>query len=580
MGDARRTANPNGEVHRTSARLSALALALFLAAVGIALGFALPRLTHYHGDECYYTDAAMQMVQTGDYWTPRYPDGRERFVKPIVTYWSIAASYHLFGISYFASRLPFLLAGLGTLLLTWRLAVVLFGRGPEAVLAALIAGSNFQLLAISIRSTPDALLCLWTLLSLLGFARIWFEGDTSWRARLMAWLGVGLAVQTKGLLGLGPLGFVLLLRFAFRRSARPTGVRWWDPWSIAAGLGVALFWYVVVWTKHGGGVGEQFFSDQVTAKTSFQPWTVLATFAVYVLAVLRHFLPWTLVLLLGVAVARPVLGDFCGQRRREVWFLAGWFLVLAVVFSFGNMRRTRYLVASYPLLSILFAQLLARIAAAPAGAGWWRRLLYGVAALVGVGALASAWVGARVDGRMLAGALVLGGVGGGLVWAVRRGDMLAQWVGLALVPVVLFGVIEHAIRPVFTVLPSPSLAQRLLDAGSAGAKAYAWKPRSSYPSQIRVLTGGRVAVENIGGSPEEAAFRGCQPVLLAEAQTNGWPEVGFRLERCAEASLKGSAQVWREVLWGPAPRETLARARTGFFLAWRTEAPPFMRPEP
>ncbi len=567
-----RAADPKGGLLPAPARFPALGLALFLAAVVLPLAFALPRLTRHHGDECYYTDAAIRMVQTGDYWTPRYPDGRERFVKPIVTYWATAASYHLLGISYFSSRLPFLLAGLGILFLTWRLASVLFGRGPEAGLAVLIAGSNFQLLTISTRSTPDALLSLWTLLSLLGFARIWFRGDTSWGARLMAWIGVGLAVQTKGLLGLCPLGFMLLLRLAFRGCAPPAGARWWDPWSVAAGLVAALFWYVVVWGRHGGAVGEQFFSDQVTAKTSFQPWTVLTTFGVYLVAVLRHFLPWTLVLLLGGVLARSGLGEFYRQRRREVWFLAGWFLLLAVVFSFGNMRRTRYLVAAYPLLSILLAQLLVRVAAAPAIAVWRTRLLYAMAAVAGVGALAFAWLGGRVDGRMFLGGAALGALGMGLAWAARRGNESGQWLGLALVPVVLFGIQDHAIRPVFSVVPSPAMAERLLEVGLAGGKAYAWKPgSSSYPSQIRVLTGGRVAIEETGLSPDEVASRGWQPLLLSQAQTNGWPELGFRLERCAEASPKRSSKAWRSALQGPAPRETLARARTGYFLAWRPQ---------
>ena len=55
---------------------------------------------------------------------------------------------------------------------------------------------------ISIRSTPDVLLSLFVLLSLWGFARILFEGNRSWSSYALAWVGAGLAVQTKGLLGI------------------------------------------------------------------------------------------------------------------------------------------------------------------------------------------------------------------------------------------------------------------------------------------------------------------------------------------------------------------------------------------
>lgn len=43
-----------------------LQLILYLLLLGLMLGSLLPRLSRFHGDECLYTDAAIQMVQTGD----------------------------------------------------------------------------------------------------------------------------------------------------------------------------------------------------------------------------------------------------------------------------------------------------------------------------------------------------------------------------------------------------------------------------------------------------------------------------------------------------------------------------------
>ena len=68
------------------------------------------------------------MRQTGDYMVPRHPDGSPRFEKPILTYWLVAASYALLGVSPLSSRLPFLVAGCGVLWLTYRLAELLFER--------------------------------------------------------------------------------------------------------------------------------------------------------------------------------------------------------------------------------------------------------------------------------------------------------------------------------------------------------------------------------------------------------------------------------------------------------------------
>jgi 4-amino-4-deoxy-L-arabinose transferase-like glycosyltransferase len=72
----------------------------------------------HHPDERHYTDAALWMLRNGDFLIPHCADGSLRFEKPILTYWVIAASYAVFGISPLSSRLPFLLAGCGVLWLT------------------------------------------------------------------------------------------------------------------------------------------------------------------------------------------------------------------------------------------------------------------------------------------------------------------------------------------------------------------------------------------------------------------------------------------------------------------------------
>src|SRR5262245_15975291 len=85
------------------ARASAqAALAGIPASAGIAASFllalvflaallpSLSQTARYHTDESYYTDAALQMITTGDWITPRTAEGAPRFQKPIVTYWVVA----------------------------------------------------------------------------------------------------------------------------------------------------------------------------------------------------------------------------------------------------------------------------------------------------------------------------------------------------------------------------------------------------------------------------------------------------------------------------------------------------------
>ena len=68
-------------------------------------------VAHYHGDERYYTDAALRMIERHDPWTPVYAGGAARLNKPLLTYWLVIGTYVTAGVSLFLSRLPFLVAG-------------------------------------------------------------------------------------------------------------------------------------------------------------------------------------------------------------------------------------------------------------------------------------------------------------------------------------------------------------------------------------------------------------------------------------------------------------------------------------
>jgi len=83
----------------------------------------LPKLSHWRGDERFYTDAAVQMALSGDYLTPKYPDGALRFKKPILPYWAVLAGIKLFGFNYLACRLAFLIAGALSVWLCFELCI-------------------------------------------------------------------------------------------------------------------------------------------------------------------------------------------------------------------------------------------------------------------------------------------------------------------------------------------------------------------------------------------------------------------------------------------------------------------------
>ena len=90
-----------------------LAVSLPFLFFGLGLSFLDP-------DEGLYGAIAREMVQRGDWVTPRF-NGFPYLEKPPLLFWLTALTFRLFGPSEWAVRLWSVLPALGTVLLAWRM---------------------------------------------------------------------------------------------------------------------------------------------------------------------------------------------------------------------------------------------------------------------------------------------------------------------------------------------------------------------------------------------------------------------------------------------------------------------------
>src|SRR6266581_7139255 len=67
-----------------------------------------------------HAEAAREMVERGD-WVTLYTDGIRYLEKAPLMYWSVAASYELFGVKEWSTRLPLMLGVLALLLVTYEI---------------------------------------------------------------------------------------------------------------------------------------------------------------------------------------------------------------------------------------------------------------------------------------------------------------------------------------------------------------------------------------------------------------------------------------------------------------------------
>jgi 4-amino-4-deoxy-L-arabinose transferase-like glycosyltransferase len=529
----------------------------------------LPQVSTYHSDEHYYTDAAVYMLQHQELLTPHYADGSLRAKKPILTYWAIMAGYALFGINFFAARLPFLLAGCLMIWLTYRMSLKLFGKPDWALASAVILGSNFQFIMLCLRATPDILQALFINLSLYGFIVIIFHHDSRLRNYLMAYCGAALAVQTKGLLGLVPVVFVFLFVVIIRDKRRHIRHLMHPP-VMGFALILALSWYLYLVYQHGDAALERFFSDQVAEKLEHPGFVVLVNFKDYIWGIFRNFFPWSFLVAAGIPVCGRSMMPWIRQHKPIITFICAWCGLLLIVFIGGTDIRTRYLIPAYPLLAILMGGLLAiSIQSVRFGTIWkwfWVFLLT-LFILVGVILLA---VGLVLDWRIVAAGAVILACLGALIWSGMRTQWLFSPLRMGVMLIMVFAVVRALVLPVFEFAPSHALADCIQSTETDTGQVIVWsKKRYNHTRQLYTLSKGHIRMRYAprGIAPENLDNRSL--VILTEKERRKVTTEHYAIEPCGAVFRQPSWKaLWPALITGD-KKNVFAILQENIYLAKR-----------
>ena len=364
-----------------------------LVVLGAGIGLRDP----WPSDEPRFTLVAKQMVESGDWLFPRR--GSELYSdKPPMLMWMEATVYQLVGNWRIAFLLPSLLGGLATLALTWDIGRRLWS--PRAGLIAAIALlATFQFAYQVKRAQIDPLIMALITLANWGLMLHVLRGP-NWRAYWLGCFAAGLGVITKGV---GVLALLMLLPYVFARWRRWDGVlhtngsalRWAG--GVLAFFGAIALWFVpmlLVAQSRGTPEYDTYVNDILLRQTAkryggsvgghVQPlWYFLPV-------LLFHFFP----LSLAYWSAARDWWRALAQRDARVLLLLGWCTLLVVFFSLAGGKREVYLMPVLPMLALVLAPTLERIA----GARWlhWTTFAVCVAAaglLLGTGywALQGQW---------------------------------------------------------------------------------------------------------------------------------------------------------------------------------------------
>jgi len=347
----------------------------------------------YEADEPRFSTAGREMLESGNFVTPRF-NGQLRPDKPPLLYWLMSASYSVFGVNEFAARLPSVICGTLTLIVVYFMVGSRFGR-VTGMLASLMLGSCGLFVAVSRLATADSTMIFFTTCALAVLWRAFdaahkpegilpqpkFIGDTSlslagslapaqdrpvtWVMALCFWLALAAGILTKGvpLLLIGVCALTLVV--ATGPSIKKLQFNWRWLGALKPALGVPLLlvvcgtWAYLAWQQNPELLKKMLGHHVVERATAgVDGHAKLPGF--YVLMAFVTLWPWSF---LKVPTVYHVLRRLRGKApiaidRRPYVFLVAYIVPSWVLFEIFKSKLVHYVLPLYIGIIILMADMI------------------------------------------------------------------------------------------------------------------------------------------------------------------------------------------------------------------------------
>jgi len=344
--------------------------------------------------------------------------------KPPLYYWLAAAAGAPFGrVTEVAARLPSALAGIALIGLTLGFGSRLLG-GATATLGAALLLTTFEFADNARRAQLDVLLALFETLALVAFWQIDRGIGRRWLAQLVLHASLGLAVLTKGPVGiLVPVLVMACFLIWERRLGQLRRAFPW--WGFLLSFGPGLAWVAVAIALAPAG-----FFDDAVVKNLFGRFFAGSShdrpFYYYLYQFPAESLPWFLLApVVWWAARRCVFVTRANDEERRAWrFLLAWIAATLVFFTLSTGKRGLYLVPLQPAVALLLADALGRWVEAAHRIPVAFHATMGVIGTAAVGA--GTWVALRNPLQNETASLVAGGAMAAIVAAAVIAQ-LALW---------------------------------------------------------------------------------------------------------------------------------------------------------
>lgn len=341
-------ANANArELFAARGRLAAVSWGRWIILIALALAFQGTRGL-WEPDEGFYANAALGMLESGDYLVPRL-NGEPFLDKPPLVYWVEATGALFLGRTEWGLRFGHALLFVASALLAGAAARRLSDSRLGLDASLLYATLPLSYFAASVL-TPDTPLAFGLALALYGLIRLESKpaAESSRLAWLLTGLGFGVALLAKGPVALAFAAAALVHR-ALGGRLRTTLRDGWAWVGAALALLPAIAWYGVISVRLPGAAGylldQQIIGRLLSAHLERNPgWT--GALRVYLPTLVIGLAPWGVYAArrLGQALPRAWSGrqsDSPGSRVELLLVL--WILLPLAVFVAASSRLPFYL---------------------------------------------------------------------------------------------------------------------------------------------------------------------------------------------------------------------------------------------
>ncbi len=306
-------------------------------------------------DEPRYFDAALRMIETGNYIVPFF-NCHIRFDKPIFYYLELAAFFKMFFVEHliksghdplciieYASRLPSIITSSFTVLFTYLLSLKFFQNKKAANNSIFALLSFFFYVYLSKAVYPDASLIFFELAAVYFFIE---------KRYILAWVFIAFAFLTKGPIGIVTPGFTyfLYLWVIEKKSGLKEFFSLSNFLGFTAFLVISLPWYFAMYHYYGWEFINKFLIyhniERFTGKAHQHPHSFF--YYLPVIAVVSYM--W-------IVYLKQLIKKIDTKDTKNI-FLLLWFAWIVLFFSISSNKLDHYIAPAFIPLAVLFGRYL------------------------------------------------------------------------------------------------------------------------------------------------------------------------------------------------------------------------------